>query len=434
VSKSYISFAARAKGPRALIRRVQTIIRHYGLTPDKMNEALDLFIQILQRFDCGASFPLTSVTLQRNKGSFARYHEYNIEFLVHGYTHVDYSQVSPERQLDHLRRARDIFDDARIPVSGFRSPYLRREAHLYEAIASSGFSYISNQPILWDVLDERLLAGSNQMSYSRAIDFYAPWLAHQRASVPRTVGDLVEIPVSLPDDEILVDRLESDANHLVSQSWQRILARTYRRGELFTIQLHPERIAACADGLASVLQEARARTPAVWVARLDEIAAWWRARTAARVDVTDTERRGLRISVAGPEGTRILARGVNTLEPGEKWGDGYQLLQGTIATVGCQKRPFIGVSRNTASSLVDFLRQQGYIVEVSSDPGLYTFYVDEREFSDNDEVPLLKRIEDETGELVRLGRWPGGARSSLAVTGDIDALTLWDYGLRFLGK
>jgi hypothetical protein len=32
-----------------------------------------------------------------------------------------------------------------------------------------------------------------------------------------------------------------------------------------------------------------------------------------------------------------------------------------------------------------------------------------------------------------LGLWPAGARSALAVTGDIDALTLWDFGLRLLG-
>ena len=44
-------------------------------------------------------------------------------------------------------------------------------------------------------------------------------------------------------------------------------------------------------------------------------------------------------------------------------------------------------------------------------------------------------IELETGRfpLLRLGRWPGGAKSALAVTGDVDALTIWDYALRFFG-
>ena len=47
---------------------------------------------------------------------------------------------------------------------------------------------------------------------------------------------------------------------------------------------------------------------------------------------------------------------------------------------------------------------------------------------------LLAQIEGGDFPLVRLGRWPNGARSALCVTGDIDALTIWDYGLRFLGR
>jgi hypothetical protein len=35
---------------------------------------------------------------------------------------------------------------------------------------------------------------------------------------------------------------------------------------------------------------------------------------------------------------------------------------------------------------------------------------------------------------VWLGRWLNGARSALAITGDIDALTLWDCGLRFFER
>jgi hypothetical protein len=37
------------------------------------------------------------------------------------------------------------------------------------------------------------------------------------------------------------------------------------------------------------------------------------------------------------------------------------------------------------------------------------------------------------GPLIRLGAWPYGNRSALAVTGDIDALTIWDFAHRFRG-
>ena len=64
----------------------------------------------------------------------------------------------------------------------------------------------------------------------------------------------------------------------------------------------------------------------------------------------------------------------------------------------------------------------------------YSYYLDRATFTAEDQRPLLAEIEGADKPLVRLGRWPNGARSALAVTGDIDALTLWDYGLRFIGK
>jgi hypothetical protein len=47
---------------------------------------------------------------------------------------------------------------------------------------------------------------------------------------------------------------------------------------------------------------------------------------------------------------------------------------------------------------------------------------------------LLSQIEETDRPLVRLGRWPNSARCALAITGDIDALTLRDFGLRYLGR
>jgi hypothetical protein len=80
------------------------------------------------------------------------------------------------------------------------------------------------------------------------------------------------------------------------------------------------------------------------------------------------------------------------------------------------------------------LRQQGYIVEVNHESHRYSCYFDQTEFAAKDERSLLAQIEGTDRPLVRLGRWPNGARSALAITGDIDALTLWDYGLRFFER
>jgi hypothetical protein len=81
-----------------------------------------------------------------------------------------------------------------------------------------------------------------------------------------------------------------------------------------------------------------------------------------------------------------------------------------------------------------FLRQQGYVTETLRESGSSALYLNEPDFSPKDERPLLNWLEESTAPLVRLGRWPDGARSALAITGDIDALTIWDYALRAVGR
>jgi peptidoglycan/xylan/chitin deacetylase (PgdA/CDA1 family) len=429
-----ITFAARAKGPLALLRRAHSITSRYGPTQEKMDRALQLFAQTLQRFDCGASFPITAIALKRSSNTVAKYLDQNIEFAVHGYTHIDYSQLAPEEQLAHLHRARETFAELGITAAGFRSPYLRRDAHLHAAIEATGFSYASNQPIMWDVLEADDLAPSAYASYKRAIDFYDPWHASERPSLPQLNSQIVEIPVLLPDDEILVERLGGGTDDLVGKTWRRILSQTYQRGELFTIQLHPERIAGCVTGLSSVLSEARALKPAVWIARLDEIAAWWRARAEATLEITDAGNGRLHLAVTGPSGTTALTRGVQVDAPTAPWAEGYQQVQATTFTIQAPHRPFIGLSPTTSPKLTDFLRQQGYILEISDQGHRYSCYLDRPEFTAEHERRLLTQIEASDRPLIRLGRWPNGAHSALAITGDIDALTLWDYGLRLFGR
>ncbi len=425
-----ITLATKAKGLPAFLKRGRSLVNRYGLTPNKMDQALQLLVQTLQRFDCAASIALTAVVLERNVGTIAKYIDQNIEFVVHGYTHIDYSQLSLEEQLEHLNRARKIFAAANIAVTGFRSPYLRQDVHLNMAIENSGFSYVCNQPVMWDVVDVDAFISSTCSSYERALGFYAPWSASERPSLPRLCGNLVEIPVSLPDDEILIDRLDGTTGDLVEQTWQRILAETYQRGELFTLQLHPERMSLCLDGLSSVLTEARALTPSVWIARLDEIGAWWRARVEAQVDVRQADAATWRLSVAGPSGVTILTRGVQVDEPTQLWDGGYRRAATMAVTVRSDRRPFIGVSTASPLTLGDFLRQQGYIIQVEEDDGRFSIYLDRPNFAPENELAVLMEIENSNEPLIRLGRWPYGARSALSVTGDIDALTLWDYVLR----
>ncbi|HLF27802.1 MAG TPA: polysaccharide deacetylase family protein [Anaerolineae bacterium] len=426
-------FLVQAKGLRNLARRMWSIARFYGLTPIRMSQELERLAAVLEAHGARATLPMPAVTLARQPAIAHRLQARGIELAVHGWTHVPLENRPPDEQRAHLQRARAIFSASGIQPIGFRSPYLSRDASLHAGIEATGFGYVSNQPILWDVLEPDAFPPARYAAYKRSIELYQPWRIGERPSVPRLGNNLVEIPVSLPDDEMLVDRLDASSDIIV-KAWQRILTESYRRGELFTVSLHPERTAKCAAGLSATLAEARQLTPPVWFARLDEIAAWWRARSQAQVAVTESSREEFRVAASGPDEMTLLARNVEVDAPASPWADSYRRVAAKTFTVRAPVRPFVGLSPTAAPNLVDFLRQQGYIIEVSEDRQRYAYYFDQTEFPADHERRLLAQIEETDRPLVRWGRWPNSARSALTVTGDVDALTFWDYALRLIGK
>jgi peptidoglycan/xylan/chitin deacetylase (PgdA/CDA1 family) len=422
----------RGKGLSSTFKRIWTLKQRYDLTAAKMDGSLAQLSRILHQFDCQATLPITAVALARNSAIIQKYQAQGIEFAVHGHRHVDYSELTLEEQRAHFSQAARVFRDHGIRFDGFRCPYLRWNEHTLKALGESCFVYDSSGSLVWNVAEEHATE-----SYYRALSFYGAEPATDYPALPHldTAHNLVRIPYCLPDDESLVERLTWRSPAEMDQVWPAILDQTHERGELFTLGLHPERIGDCANALVAILKQARAATPAVWCARLDEIAAWWKTRRAASVDVGGIEGGLLQLAVNGPEGTTLLLRSLDVRTATAPGFDGYQRATETPCMVHTNgRRPFVGVSPGTAPAMTSFLKQQGYIVEASSVPDLYPIYLDHDSFSRADQGPLLARIEGADFPLARLGRWPEGARSALAVTGDVDSLTLWDYGLRFFRR
>ncbi len=429
-----ISVSLKAKGILSLLHRFRSIINRYGFNTIQMESALRQFSEILNRFDCSATFPITAMALKRHRKIISKYLDSNIEFAIHGYTHINYSQLPKQTQYFHLLQAKEIFIQAGITPLGFRSPYLGRNDSLDDAICEAGFLYSSNQPILSEIKDLiNLLSPEAQKSYERAIAFYDPWFASSSISIPRLKKKLVEIPISLPDDEILVDRLEC-SSEIIAQTWRKILLQTYQFGELFVLQLHPERIEICKQALKAVLDEAKSLQPAVWCARLDEIATWWKARTEAEILISKIADDEYHFAVNGPKETSILAREIIVDAPITARINGYQEVKSFDFTFKSSVKPVIGYSPSTSNTLVYFLQQLGYILEICQDNEPYAYKIDLAEFDVSQEREVVNQIEVSGCPLLRLGQWPNSAQSALSITGDIDALTVWDYGLRLIGK
>jgi peptidoglycan/xylan/chitin deacetylase (PgdA/CDA1 family) len=429
----YLGYLIRSKGIVHLRQRALSIAKRYGLTPGRMVQTIEQLVGTLERYGCRATLPVTAVALTRHPGPLRRLQGRGIELAVHGWLHVDLERCPAKQQQEHLARALQIFDRHGISASGFRSPYLRRSSTLAQAAEAAGLRYLSNQPILWETVDASQHAAERVSHYRHAVRFYAPWSSRERLSLPFTTGALIEIPVSLPDDEMLVERLGANGAH-IAQAWSGILQQTYARGELFTLLLHPERTPACITALSQVLSRARDLTPPVWIACLDEVADWWQQKQALRVDIADEGDHAYRVLVRGPGEAGVLVRSATVLGTSEGWLDGYQIVPARHFVLRCGCRPAVGVSERTDRTMVDFLERQGYAVETHANSREYAIYFDQPVFDSREEKSLVDEIETSRSPLVRINRWPGGARSALAITGDIDALTLWDYAMRLVGN
>jgi hypothetical protein len=179
-------------------------------------------------------------------------------------------------------------------------------------------------------VDTDALAPEQRQSLDTLLAFDRPAAAETTPALPFWVGDLLELPVSFPDDEMLVERLRLRDAATIAQYWIAAFEQCHARGEMFVLQLHPERFPLCAAALERLLAHVAELGTAVWRAGLGDVATWW-----------------------------------------------------------CQQH-----------------------AEAN--------------------VPGTAAVSTAAGDMAP-GRWPGGATSAFVLSGDIDAITLWDYAARFWG-
>jgi hypothetical protein len=180
----------------------------------------------------------------------------------------------------------------------------------------------------------------------------------------------------------------------------------------------------------TVLREAARLQPPVWVARLRDISSWWREKSSFAVAISHTPA-GLHISFTCSERATILTRSLGPWAPEIAWDGAYHQLRSQVLTVPAEPRPFVGLPANAPERVVSFLREQGYILDIGETAACCGTYLDAATLAGlTSDVELVKTIEASSSPLVRYWRWPGGAKSAMCVTGDLDALTLLDYADR----
>ncbi len=253
-----------AKGVPGLFRRMNVLPQRYGFSPERIRRRLEKMHHCTSRWDLTASVPVTGSVVVRHPGMAGVLHGFDL--AVHGYRHVDYSALSIEEQAQDLDLALGAFAANGLAPRGFRAPYLKTTQATGSLLPSRGLFFDSSLPVL-------LLPESHPL-YQKILPLVrSRYPAAREPTRPFTDGNqLVEVPVAMPDDEILVDGLRIHNARVLESMLQAMLHYADELGTLIVFQVHPERFGMFEDALASIMQTAT--DLGAWKASLSQAAAW----------------------------------------------------------------------------------------------------------------------------------------------------------------
>jgi peptidoglycan/xylan/chitin deacetylase (PgdA/CDA1 family) len=438
-----VSFSIRTKGLHNFARRIWTVFTRFGFSEARNRTALRTIVQCVSERDGAPTFFIPAVVLQRHPGLIHEIAAEGAEIGIHGYVHNDYRGLTRAEQHAQTDRAIAVFERVELPFEGFRNPYLGWTDDSVGVFDELGFTYDSNEAVLHDVVQPDALPTRLRGGYEKSLSLFQAIPCSAYTLRPHMEGKLVRIPTSIPDDEMLFDRLRITDPAAVGRLWQQVMRRVYAAGGVYVLNLHPERGVLCHEALATLLDGARALPLPVWIAPLRDIAGWWRERLDFRIGVTPLDTGEWRVEAQYTPRGVILARNVTLVgAEGTAWhGPDTQVTGAAQFTVRAQRCPAVAVAPDTPWEIVAFLREQGYPC-VTASPEMasgYAAYVNlpdglgtTREERMRTGTALVKRIERADVPLVRFGPWPRGYQAALAITGDIDSVTIQDFFLRIL--
>ncbi len=236
----------------------------YGLGGYLIKRRLELLAQCLNRWDLTPTIPTTAVVLERHPEVKKAMNSFDL--AVHGFRHVAYDRLSPAEQTRDIDAALAVFRKMELPIRGFRAPYLRPNGSTRGILAERRFLFDSSGA-RFELPDSHPVTSSAiALTHTR----YGSRAGHDKIEL--LGANLVEIPVSLPDDEILTDGLLISQPSALWSVYRAMLDNVRATGRLLVLQVHPERFHLLEGTVRQIL--VRAADDSAWMASLSEIAAW----------------------------------------------------------------------------------------------------------------------------------------------------------------
>jgi peptidoglycan/xylan/chitin deacetylase (PgdA/CDA1 family) len=408
-----------SRGGRNFLERVKYLMERFGSNYKKIETMLNTYLVIEKELNLKCTFPVVAEVVKRYPKVFQKLYRKGMKFAFHGKRHIDYTRLKKEEQLKELKKGMELFEKYDIKVKGFRAPYTRWDENLIENVRKLNFKWEGSKTILWK---EEIGKGSYQ--YERIIEIYNPTLSKTQVALPTLEDGVVFIPLSLPDDEILVDRLAMSWDE-VYYLWEEILTQTYLNNELFVLQLHPERFWKGIKVVKKLMKRIQKFTPPIWIVGMDEIEEWWRKKRKVKLEVVPKQREWEVIL----EGNGRVKLGIKNLEIKEKEKIQKQEKNWIIlkketkkVTVG-EEFYNIKVKKNFYS----LLKEWGYFFNEKSEKKVDLSHI-------TTPRTLLTTIETSDFPFFKVFPWPSDYKSAFSLTSDIDALSIGDFFMRIVGK
>ncbi|HEV7129368.1 MAG TPA: polysaccharide deacetylase family protein [Ktedonobacterales bacterium] len=437
-----VAFSIKTKGLRNFARRLWTVFARFGFSDRRTRADLLAIVRAVQRAGSAPTFFIPAVVLARHPDLIADIARGGAEFGIHGYVHNDYRALSQTRQYEQTKQAAAIFQRSHIAYAGFRNPYLGWTNDSVVVFAKLGMLYDSNEAVHYPVIDLTRLPRGLRSGYTKSLELFQAIACTDYTLRPHFEGTLLRLPTSIPDDEMLYDRLRITNVRCIGAIWRQMLERTYELGGLYVLNLHPERGLLCLPALECLLASARQQPLRVWLAQLAEVAQWWRDRCQFALRLLPLGPRQWQVEASCSAHATILVRHlVVEDQPAIPWYGPDAVVRAQSFTVSAARCPCLGLTPETPDEVVAFLREQGYPacraprVE-ANDYALYLDLSDGLGATRDERISrrgaLVRQIETLEAPLVRFGCWPDQARAALAITGDIDSVTVQDFFLRVI--
>jgi peptidoglycan/xylan/chitin deacetylase (PgdA/CDA1 family) len=438
-----VAFSIKTKGAHNFARRLYTVFTRFGVSDRVTRKALLALVQTLHPYNSAPTFFIPAVVLNRHPKLIAEIATCGAEIGVHGYVHNDFRTLSAEQQSNQTRQAIEIFTKTQIDYAGFRNPYLGWTEDSLDVFRQLGFRYESNEAVLHDVIDQAKFSPLLQSGYAKSLKLFQAIPCTSYTLRPHFEEALLRIPTSIPDDEMLFDRLRITNPLEVGQIWSEVMERVYAHEGIYTLNLHPERGILCKQALEKLLVSTSKQSLPVWITRLNEVARWWQERISFRLTFTPLDAQRWQVKASCTPRATILGRHLEVVEQSmQPWFGAEQRINAQDFIVQAKQLPALALSSRTSLEVENFLHEQGYalITDVQeSSQADYACYLDlpdglgnQREEQIRLRSELVQKIEALDTPLLRFGYWPEGQRAALAVSGDIDSITIQDFFLRII--